>query len=164
MMRSPEPMPRKRVSSHSHSVAGEVGCIGVSRSRRRQLRVLLCDLAVAKAMSAHAASLVTECGSLLARMSQGTACLRTCTCRRTNTHANWHAHPCTDRHSQGTEVDALELEVVTAVVPTPVPTPAHVSPVPTPQQSDAESAGYEDAAISDFELAFWRRQGFQQEA
>ena len=34
------------------------------------------------------------------------------------------------------------------MVPTPVPTPAHVSPVPTPQQSDAESAGNEEGAIA----------------
>ena len=42
------------------------------------------------------------------------------------------------------EVDAFELEVeqarIKAMVPTPVPTPAHVTPVPTPQLSDAESA------------------------
>ena len=61
------------------------------------------------------------------------------------------------------EVDALELEVeqarVTAMVPTPVPTPVHVSPVPSPQQSDAESAGCEDAAISDLDLAFENDRG-----
>ena len=49
------------------------------------------------------------------------------------------------------EVDALELEVeharIKAMVPTPVSTPAHVSPVPTPQQSDAESAANEEGAI-----------------
>ena len=35
---------------------------------------------------------------------------------------------------------------------TPVPTPAHVSPVPTPQRSDAEGAGNEEGAIGDFDL------------
>ena len=56
------------------------------------------------------------------------------------------------------EVDALELEVeqarIKAMVPTPVPTPPHVTPVPSLQQSDAESAVNEEGAISDFDLAF----------
>ena len=56
------------------------------------------------------------------------------------------------------EVDALELEVeqarIKAVVPTPVPSPPHVTPVPSLQQSDAESTVNEEGAISDFDLAF----------
>ena len=55
------------------------------------------------------------------------------------------------------EVDALELEVeqarIKAVVPTPVPSPLHVTPVPSPQQSDAASTVNEEGAISDFDLA-----------
>ena len=56
------------------------------------------------------------------------------------------------------EVDAFELEVeqarIKAMVPTPVPSPEHVTPVLSPQQFDAESAVNEDGAISDFDLAF----------
>ena len=56
------------------------------------------------------------------------------------------------------EVDALELEVerarIKAVVPTTVPSPLHVTPVSSPQQSDAASTVNEEGAISDFDLAF----------
>ena len=56
------------------------------------------------------------------------------------------------------EVDPLELEVeqarIKTVVPTPVPSPLHVTPVPSPQQSDAASTVHEEGAISDFDLAF----------
>ena len=53
----------------------------------------------------------------------------------------------------------VEQDRVTAMVPTPVPTLVHVSPVPAPQQSDAERAGCEDAAISDLDLAFGNDSG-----
>ena len=56
------------------------------------------------------------------------------------------------------EVDALELEVeqarIKAMVPTQVPSPEHVTPVPTPQPSDAGSAVNGEGAISDFDLPF----------
>ena len=56
------------------------------------------------------------------------------------------------------EVDALELEVeqarIKALVPSPVPSPLHVTPVPSPEQSDAASTVNEEGTISDFDLAF----------